>query len=52
MKSTPSEPRTIGRQVKKSLKVRENDAFGPILLEALGTESQQLVNAGIPSFEP
>ena len=52
MKSTPSEPRTLGRQLKKSLKVRENDALAPILLEALGTESQQLVNAGIPSFEP
>ena len=47
-----SKPRSSGRTTKKSQKVRENDALAPILLEALGAESQQLVDAGIPSFEP
>ena len=47
-----SKPRSSGRTTKKTQKVRENDALAPILLEALGAESQQLVDAGIPSFEP
>ena len=47
-----SKPRSSGRVTKKTQKVRENDALAPILLEALGAESQQLVDAGIPSFEP
>ena len=47
-----SKPRSSGWVTKKTQKVRENDALAPILLEALGAESQQLVDASIPSFEP
>ena len=44
--------RSSGRQTKKTLKLRENDALAPILLEALPTESQHLVDKGIPVYEP
>ena len=47
-----SKPRSSGQVIKKTQKVQENDALAPILLEVLGAESQQLVDAGIPSFEP
>jgi hypothetical protein len=52
MKSNTQETRRSGRQTKKSFKVRENDALAPILLEALPTEAQHLVDKGIPQFEP
>ena len=44
--------RSSGRQTKKTLKLRENDALAPILLEALPTKSQHLVDKGIPVYEP
>ena len=47
-----SKPRSSDRVTKKTQKVRENDILAPILLEVLGAESQQLVDIGIPSFEP
>ena len=47
-----SKIRSSGRQTKKTLKLRENDALAPILLEALPTESQHLVDKGIPVYEP
>ena len=52
MNSNTQETRRLGRQTKKSFKVRENDALAPILLEALPIESQHLVEQGIPQFEP
>ena len=52
MNSNAQNTRRSGRQTKKSFKVRENDALAPILLEALPIESQQLVDKGIPQFEP
>ena len=52
MKSNPQKTHRSGRQTKKSFKIRENDALAPILLEALPTESQHLVDHGIPQFEP
>ena len=47
-----SKPRSLGRVTKKTQKVQENNVLAPILLEALGAKSQQLVNVGIPSFKP
>ena len=44
--------RSSGCQTKKTLKLQENDALIPILLEALPSESQHLVDKGIPQFEP
>ena len=52
MNSNVQKPRSSGRQTKKTLKIRENDALAPILLEALPTKSQHLVDNGIPQFEP
>ena len=52
MNSNTQETRRLGRQTKKSFKVRENDALAPILLEALPIESQHLVEQGVPQFEP
>ena len=51
MKSNAQETRRSGRQIKKSFKVRENDALASILLEALLAEAQYLVDKGIPQFE-
>ena len=47
-----SKPRSLGWVTKKTQKVQENDTLAPILLEALGAESQQLVDVDIPSFKP
>ena len=44
--------RSSGREIKKTLKLRENDAFAPILLEALPKTAQDLPNKKIPPFEP
>ena len=52
MNSNARKSRSSGRQTKNTLKLRENDALAPILLEALPTESQHLVDKGIPQFEP
>ena len=52
MKSNAQKTRRSGRQTKKSFRVRENDALTPVLLEALPTKAQHLVDKGIPQFEP
>lgn len=44
--------RSPGRQTKKTLKIRENDALAPVLLKALPTTAQHLIDKGIPQFEP
>ena len=52
MDSTAPETRSSGRQVKKTLKLRENDELAPIPLEALPPTAKPLLNKGIPQFEP
>ena len=52
MDSTGLKTRSSTRQVKKSWKLRENDEFAPIVLEALPPTAKPLVDKGIPLFEP